>query len=297
MFLKFLKNEKTYEINSIEFINTEQIKIKNINIPATDGGFDIINNDIIDALYRKYKIPYEKTDEYIIFTSDTAVYYTYLIYDEESKFITSQVTSTSPTMERGLLRKSGQGKEYAEPEQEAIFDTDGFYLYKVEDGQIVSTTAEEKAVWKEEKGRQNLEFALASKLAEIDADCNAAIIAGIDYGGKHFSYDNEDQKNISNAAQLAMVTGLGMPYHADGETCEIYSKEDILAIYVAEETNLTHNVTYYNQLKLYIQTLSTVAEIDAIKYGDTELVGQYKITYDAMMEQSEKVIKKFIGGN
>jgi hypothetical protein len=297
MFLKFLKNEKTYEISSIEFINTEQIKIKNVNLPMTDGGFDVINNDIIDTLYRKYKIPYEKTDEYIIFTADTSVYYTYLVYDAESKFVTAQITTTDDMYENGILRKSGQGKEYAEPEQETIFDEDGFYLYKIVDGEIVSTTVEEKNVWQKEHDEEAFEFALASKLAEISTACNTAIIAGIDYNGKHFSYDNDDQKNINNAVQLAMRTGLGVPYHADGENCEVFSKEDIIAIYVAEETNLTLNTTYHNQLKLYVQTLGTKAEVEAVKYGETELVGSYKEAYDAMIAQVNLVIKNFVGKN
>lgn len=297
MFLKFLKNEKTYEISSIEFINTEQIKIKNANLPMTDGGFDVINNDIIDTLYRKYKIPYTKTDEYIIFTADTSVYYTYFVYDTESKFVTAQITTTNDTYKNGILRKSGQGKEYAEPEQETIFDEDGFYLYKMSDGQIASTTTDEKAAWKKEKDEQDLESARAVKLMEISASCNSAIIAGIAYNGKHFSYDNDDQKNISNAVQLAMRTGLGIPYHADGENCEVFSKEDIIAIYVAEETNLTLNTTYHNQLKLYVQTLGTKAEVEAVKYGETELVGSYKETYDTMIAQANLVIKKFVGEN
>lgn len=200
-------------------------------------------------------------------------------------------------MENGILRKSGQGKEYFEPVQETLLDSDGFYLYKVADGQVVATTTEEKAAWKKEHDEEALASALTSKLAEISTACNSAIVVGVDYGNKHFSYDNEDQKNISNAVQLVMTTNLGVPYHADGESCEIFSKEDIIAIYVAEETNLTHNVTYHNQLRLYVQTLSTVEEIEAVKYGETELVGQYKTTYDAMMAQAQEVIKKFIGEN
>lgn len=297
MFLKFLKDEKAYEINSVEFINAEQVKIENANIPATDGGFDIVDGDIIDTLYHKYKVPYEKTNEYIIFTTDTSVYYTYFVYDAESKFVTAQVTTTDDTYENGILRKSGQGKEYEKPEQETIFDEDGFYLYKMVDEQIISTTADEKAAWKKEKNKQDLALARTSKLAEIRANCNSAILTGIDYNGKHFSYDNDDQKNISNAVQLAMATGLGVPYHADGENCEVFSKEDIIAIYVAEETNLTLNTTYHNQLKFYVQSLGTKEEVDSIKYGETELTGSYKETYDAMIAQADFVIKKFIGEN
>ena len=298
MFIKFLKDEKSYEFTSGGYnIDAEKVKFDSASIPATAGGFVVITNNGTEVDYSQYKIPYEKTDKYITFSSDTAVYYTYFVYDATTKFVTSQATSTSASMENAVLRKSGQGKEYVEPAQETLLDSDGFYLYKVADGQVISTTAEEKAAWKKEHDAEALESALASKLAEISTACNSAIMVGVDYGDRHFSYDNDDQKNISNAVQLAMATNLGVPYHADGESCEIFSRDDIVAIYVAEETNLTHNVTYHNQLKLYVQTLSTVDEINAIKYGETALVGQYKTTYEAMMAQAEEVIKKFIGEN
>lgn len=298
MFIKFLKDEKSYEFTSGGYnIDAEKVKFESATIPATSGGFTVINDDGIEVNYSQYKIPYEKTDEYIIFTSDTDVYYTYLVYDVESKFITSQITTTADTYENGILRKSGQGKEYSSPTQEQIFDSDGFYMYKAVDDQVVETTAEEKEAWEKERDANRLESALDAKISEISAACNSAIIAGVDYGNKHFSYDNDDQKNISNAAQLAITTGLGVPYHADGESCEIFSKEDIVAIYVTEETNLTHNVTYHNQLKLYVQTLDTIEKIEAIKYGETELTGKYKETYNIIMAQAQEVIKKFIGEN
>lgn len=298
MIIKFLKDNKSYEFTSGAYnIDAEKVKFDSSTIPATAGGFTVINDSGIEVDYSQYKVPYEKTEKYITFTSDTKVYYTYLVYNETTGYVTSQTTTTKENLDNAILRKSGQGKEYSSPEIETILDDDGFYLYKVVDGVLTSTTEAEKTEWQNKKDESALESAISSKLNEISSACNAAIIAGIDYNGKHFSYDNDDQKNISNAATLAMTTGLGMPYHADGEACEVFSKEDIIAIYVAEETNLTLNTTYHNQLRLYVQTLGTKAEVDAIKYGETELVGSYKETYDAMIAQANLVIKKFVGEN
>lgn len=87
------------------------------------------------------------------------------------------------------------------------------------------------------------------------------------------------------------------PYHADGESCRLYEPDEIASIYVLEETNLTHNTTYHNQLKLYIQTLTTKAEIEEVKYGETELTGEYLETYNMIMAQAQEVIRHFIGEN
>ena len=84
MFLKFLNSDKRYEFTSGGYnIDAEKVKIDSADIPATKGGFIIVNDDGIEFDYSAYSVPYEKTSEYIIFTSDTKIYYTYLVYDKE----------------------------------------------------------------------------------------------------------------------------------------------------------------------------------------------------------------------
>lgn len=298
MFLKFLNSDKRYEFTSGGYnIDAEKVKIDSADIPATKGGFIIINDEGIEFDYSVYSVPYEKTSEYIIFTSDTKVYYTYLVYDKETTFVTAQVTNNEKTMENAVLQFSGQGKEFVNPEKKVLFDEDNFNIYKVVDGKVVETTADDKKPYMDEKARQEFETALNSKLAEISAASNAAIINGIDLNGSHYSYKTEDQNNISNAVTLANQTKLAVPYHADGESCRLYEPNEITNIYVLEETNLTHNITYHNQLKLYVQTLTTKAEIEEVVYGVTELTGEYLNTYNMIMTQAQEVIRHFIGQN
>ena len=54
MLLKFLKNGKTYECENIEYIDAQKIKVTGKDIPSLDGGFDVINNEIVDNMYNKY---------------------------------------------------------------------------------------------------------------------------------------------------------------------------------------------------------------------------------------------------
>ena len=298
MFLKFLNSDKRYEFTSGGYnIDAEKVKIDSADIPATKGGFIIINDDGIEFDYSAYSIPYEKTSKDITFTSDTKIYYTYLVYDEETRFVTLQVTNNEKEMVNAVLQFSGQGKEFEQPEQKVLFDEDNFNIYKVVDGEVVKTTAEDKKPYMDKKTKEEFEAALTSKLTEISAACKTAITNGIDFNGSHYRYDAEDQNNISNAVTLANQTKLAVPYHADGESCKLYEPDEITSIYVLEETNLTHNVTYHNQLKLYIQTLTTKAEIEEVKYGETELTGEYLDTYNMIMDQAQKVIKHFIGQN
>lgn len=115
--------------------------------------------------------------------------------------------------------------------------------------------------------------------------CEAVIENGVEVNGKHYSYTVQDQSNMLNAMNLAKETGMEVPYHADGESCGLYNYDAISAIYIQETMNLTTNQTYFNQLKLYILSISDVDKTDdiaAIKYGD-KLTGEYLDKYNEIM--------------
>jgi len=297
MLLKFLKNGKTYECENIEYIDAQKIKVTGKDIPSLNGGFDVINNEVIDNVYNKYVTFYKKDNKNLIFTTDTNTYYTYLLFDEVTGYVCSQITITDNNVTNGILQESGKTEEFVYPAIKVLVDEDGFYLYKAVDGKIVNTTAADKEAWMAEKAKEDYEKALEAKLNEISAACKTAITNGIDFNGSHYRYDAEDQNNISNAVTLANQTKLAVPYHADGESCRLFEPDEITNIYVLEETNLTHNTTYHNQLKLYVQALPTKGEIEEVKYGATELTGQYLDTYNMIMAQAQEVIRHFIGEN
>lgn len=142
-----------------------------------------------------------------------------------------------------------------------------------------------------------LEEVKAQKIAELSTICNQNIIHGvtmeIDGEQKLFSYKTEDQSNLLNALQLARATKMSMPYHADGCNCRLFTPEEITQLYILEMTNLTHNQTYMNQLKMYIESLDDKLAVEAVLYGN-ELTGKYLETYNMIMEQSKLVIQKFL---
>lgn len=139
-----------------------------------------------------------------------------------------------------------------------------------------------------------LEQAKENKIIELETICKQMIIAGVDVNGQHYSYDLEDQNNIKDAFDLASLTHLSVPYHADGESCRLYTPEEIVAVFVANKTNLTHHTTYFNQMKAYINTLSDVDEVQSIRYGDP-LGGVYLEDYNSMMTQVQLVINTLLG--
>lgn len=131
-----------------------------------------------------------------------------------------------------------------------------------------------------------------SKLTEISKSCEDYIYAGIDVTLpdntiKHFTYTLADQSNISEMFTAIMAGATEYPYHADGEICKIYTKEQIVAIYGTLSLFKTEATTYHNSLKAQINAMTDVDAISAIKFKETELTGEYLTNYTAMMASAQ----------
>ena len=134
--------------------------------------------------------------------------------------------------------------------------------------------------------------AKAEKIAEIKKDCEDYIYAGTDVtyadgATEHFTYNLADQSNISEMFTAVMAGATEYPYHADGEICKIYTKEQIVAIYGTLSLFKTEATTYHNSLKAQINAMTDINAISAIKFKETELTGEYLTNYTAMMASAQ----------
>ena len=132
----------------------------------------------------------------------------------------------------------------------------------------------------------------AEKIAEIKKDCEDYIYAGTDvtYADgttEHFTYTLADQSNISEMFTAVMAGATEYPYHADGEICKIYTKEQIVTIYGTLSLFKTEATTYHNSLKAQINAMTDIDAISAIKFKETELTGEYLTNYTAMMASAQ----------
>lgn len=162
----------------------------------------------------------------------------------------------------------------------------------------------------EEYNKENcIEFTLASKytptvdeirnikISDLSSICNKQIINGvdIDINGtiEHFSYSDEDQANIKELFDLAVQTNIPMYYHSDGNSCKLYTVDQIIAIYTTAAMNKMHHITYYNQLKMYLRSLEDPETISGVEYG-YELTGEYLDTYNSAMVQVKASIETLL---
>lgn len=132
----------------------------------------------------------------------------------------------------------------------------------------------------------------STKLTEISKSCEDYICAGTDVTLpdntiKHFTYTLADQSNISEMFTAIMAGATEYPYHADGEICKIYTKEQIIAIYGTLSLFKTEATTYHNSLKAQINAMTDVDAISAIKFKETELTGEYLTNYNEMMASAQ----------
>ena len=130
------------------------------------------------------------------------------------------------------------------------------------------------------------------KIAEIKKDCEEYIYTGTDVtyadnSVEHFTYNLADQSNISEMFTAVMAGATEYPYHADGEICKIYTKEQIIAIYGTLSLFKTEATTYHNSLKAQINAMTDINAISAIKFKETELTGEYLTNYAAMMASAQ----------
>lgn len=138
------------------------------------------------------------------------------------------------------------------------------------------------------------------KLAEISEVCQTKINEGADVelttGTKHFTYTLVDQANASEMFTALAGGATEFPYHADGESCEIYNSQDIITIYSTLSMLKTSQITYQNQLKQYVKSLDTVEDVQAVIYGQ-ELTGEYLESYNILMASAQSqmaiVLSKF----
>lgn len=136
------------------------------------------------------------------------------------------------------------------------------------------------------------------KITEIAVACNEVINNGSiielsDGSAESFAYSLEDQANISEMFNAVIMGATQYPYHADGKECKMYSAQDILTIYVMLSTLKTSQLTYHNQLRAYVQSLTKAEDVEGIKYGQ-ELTGQYLEAYGSIMAQAKVELDKVI---
>lgn len=141
-----------------------------------------------------------------------------------------------------------------------------------------------------------LEQAKEYKIKELGDICRAEIYAGeavelSDGTIKNYTYNADDQANVLSAITLAFAAkqmGFDLdyiPYHANGQECELLDTGSMVAIYMTLQLRLTRLTTKCNMLNCMIRDADNKDDVFDISWN-TQLTQEYQARYDEIVAVS-----------
>ena len=119
-----------------------------------------------------------------------------------------------------------------------------------------------------------LEEAKELKIKELSETCSSVIYNGADIqlsenNIQHFTLTERDQLNLSGIGLKLLMGAEQVAWHEDDETkeCQYYSAQDAQLIIGTLTTFKEYHITYFRDLRIYVNSLQTVEEVNAIWYG------------------------------
>lgn len=113
-----------------------------------------------------------------------------------------------------------------------------------------------------------------NKINQMDNACKQTIYKGLDITLEdgtieHFTLDEQDQLNLSGIGLKLLMGAETVAWHEDDETvpCRFYSAADATKIISTLTAWKEYHITYFRDLRIYINSLTTVEEIELIEYG------------------------------
>ena len=302
--IRFVKSNLEYNVSLKSNVNRIVCTFENEsdakNAPISEGFVEINeHNGVVQGNYEQYKYIYNKESDGVTVTLTT---------DKNDAFVEVKPNVTFSASVGGTI--DGETVQTVDTYAELVIPTpianenykfvewSPFIPNKGDVTESVSFVAIFEYVPTEEELLSQLGIMKQDKISELSSACESAIYRGVDVNEKHYSYTLQDQSNLENAINISSQTGLDVPYHADGESCALYSLTQLQEIYVTEQVNLTKNQTYFNQMKQYIldtfTDINMIDELQSIVYG-TELTGTYLDSYNNIIEQSTLIVQTFLG--
>lgn len=122
--------------------------------------------------------------------------------------------------------------------------------------------------------KATLEDVKKAKIEHLDSTCENTIYAGTDVtlsngSVEHFTLDAKDQLDLSGIGLQLLQGAEQIAWHKDDETesCKFYSAADGTAIIQTLTLFRTYHITYFRDLRIYVNSLSDADDVNAIEYG------------------------------
>ena len=141
--------------------------------------------------------------------------------------------------------------------------------------------------------------AKTTKHTELSEACQSTIYNGAtitlsDGSQQYFTYNEHDQTNIFEMYSAVKAGATQYIYQAQDESCMVYQAADIITIYSTLAALKTSTLTYYHQLTDYVDTLTSVEDINAVTFGQ-ELTGEYLERYNELITVAAEQMNIVLG--
>ena len=130
--------------------------------------------------------------------------------------------------------------------------------------------------------KTTLEEVKKVKIEHLDSTCENTIYAGTDVtlsngSVEHFTLDAKDQLDLSGIGLQLLQGAEQIAWHKDDETesCKFYSAADGTTIIQTLTLFRTYHITYFRDLRIYVNSLTDADDVNAIEYGSV-IPDEYK---------------------
>lgn len=170
-------------------------------------------------------------------------------------------------------------EDFADVSKIDLYSDDDMYLaeYTLEDYDI---KIEDNSLFLCNKA--TLEDVKKVKIEYLDSTCENTIYAGTDVtltdgSVEHFTLDAKDQLDLSGIGLQLLQGAEQIAWHKDDETesCKFYSAADGTTIIQTLTMFRTYHITYFRDLRIYVNSLSDADDVNAIEYGSV-IPDEYK---------------------
>ena len=150
-----------------------------------------------------------------------------------------------------------------------------------------------------EKPGPDINEAKTVKHTELSEACQSTIYNGAtitlsDGSQQYFTYNEHDQTNIFEMYSAVKAGATQYIYQAQDGSCMVYQAADIITIYSTLAALKTSTLTYYHQLTDYVDTLTSIDDINAVTFGQ-ELTGEYLERYNELITVAAEQMNIVLG--
>lgn len=281
--IKFRNSEKIYDVK-VDIITWRSIiQLSGEELPTEFSDFDVLNDEgVIVDYFEGFDVVYDSGDGYVQLTNDKNIYYDYLVCNENG-YVSSSIVTVKESDEYGYLYQSGQGKKYKIFSME-LYNEDGFFLYKIENGELLNTSDEELEAYLVEKAERELEITKANfennkenKIVEskillatyleahpLTSNCHSGVEAQYNVttekqslmASNYLTYTIAKQSGVENAT---------LTWNATGCECEEWTEEEFVTLVLQISEYVKPLVSLQQSYEVAIRNCTTQDELDAIE--------------------------------